>query len=71
MKLTEGKDEIGMSYGVIHNGVLEICEGVLRGMESRVKRIDRHKRKGYISMRIDDEEILAEIGLEITEKTSS
>jgi len=69
MKLTRGKDEIGMSYGVIRSGTLEIYEGVLRGMEASVKRIDRHKRKGYIGMRIGDEEELAEIGLEITEKT--
>lgn len=69
MKLTQGKNEIGMSYGVIRDGVLEIRSGVLVGMESRVRKIDRHKRKGYIAMRINDEEKLAEIGLEITEKT--
>ena len=68
-KLTRGRDEIGMSYGVIRNGVLKISDGVLMGMESRVKKIDRHKRKGYISMKLGEEEKLAEIGLEITEKT--
>lgn len=43
--------------------------GALTGMESRVKRIDRHKRTGYISIEIDNKERMAEIGLEITEKT--
>ena len=60
---------VGMSYGVICDGSLKIQEGVLRGLEGRVKKIDRHKRKGYIAMRLGDEEKMAEIGLEITEKT--
>lgn len=71
IKLTGGSDEIGMSYGVIQDGVLEIRSGVLVGMEPRVKKIDRHKRKGYITMRINNEEKLAEIGLEIMERTCS
>jgi len=69
VRLTGGKDLVGMSYGVIRNGVLEITDGALMGMESRIRKIDRHKRKGYISMRINDEETVAEVGLEITEKT--
>ena len=64
-----GKEEIGMSYGVIRDGVLKISRGALVGMESRVRKIDRHKRKGYISMSLDGKEEVAEIGLEITEKT--
>lgn len=68
-KLMGGKEEIGMSYGVIRDGVLKISRGALVGMESRVRKIDRHKRKGYISMSLDGKEEVAEIGLEITEKT--
>ena len=67
-KLTAESDEIGMSYGVIRNNALNIYDGVLMGMESRVKKIDRHKRKGFIVVRIHSEEKMAEIGLEITEK---
>lgn len=69
IKLTRGKDEIGMSYGVIEKGILKVSSGVLTGMESRIKKIDRHKRKGFISMRIDDKEKLVGVGLEITEKS--
>ena len=58
-----------MSYGVSRDGVLKISRGALVGMESRVRKIDRHKRKGYISMSLDGKEEVAEIGLEITEKT--
>ncbi len=70
-KITEGKDEISMSYGVIRNGVLNIFRGAMAGMEDRVTKIDRHKRKGYIKVWLDEEERVAEIGLEITEKTYS
>ena len=68
-RLTNGKDEIGMSYGVIEKGILKVRSGVLTGMESRIKKIDRHKRKGFLSMRIDDQEKLVGVGLEITEKS--
>ena len=69
-KLAGGRDEIGMSYGVIENGTLKIKEGVLAGLEPAVKRIDRHKRKGYISLSLPDGgERLVGVGLEITEKS--
>ena len=68
-RLTNGKDEIGMSYGVIEKGILKVRSGVLTGMESRIKEIDRHKRKGFLSMRIDNQEKLVGVGLEITEKS--
>lgn len=68
-RLTGGKNEIGMSYGVIQDGVLHICGGVLEGLEPRVRKIDRHKRKGSIAISLDGRETMADIGLEITEKT--
>lgn len=68
-RLTDGKDEIGMSYGVIEKGVLKINSGGLAGMESRIKKIDRHKRKGFISIKLDNREKLVGVGLEITEKS--
>lgn len=68
-RLTDGKDEIGMSYGIIQDGVLKIFSGVLAGMESRVRKIDRHKRKAAIVLKINGEERTAELGLEITAKT--
>lgn len=69
VRLTNGKDEIGMSYGVIEKGVLKVNSGVLTGMESRIKKIDRHKRKGFICMKLHDQEKLVGVGLEITEKS--
>lgn len=69
IRLTNGKEEIGMSYGVIEKGILKVSSGVLTGMESRIKKIDRHKRKGFLSMRLDGREKLVGVGLEITEKS--
>lgn len=69
VRLTRGKNEIGMSHGVIQDGVLHICGGVLEGLESRVRKIDRHKRKGSIAISLHGRETMADIGLEITEKT--
>lgn len=68
-KLTRGKEEIGMSYGVIEKGILKVRSGVLTGIESRIKKIDRHKRKEFISMKLDNQEKLEGVGLEITEKS--
>lgn len=69
-KLAGEKDEIGMSYGVIRDGVLKIEDGVLSGLESSIRKIDRHKRKGYIGLSMPDgKEKLVGVGLEITEKT--
>lgn len=69
-RLAGEKDEIGMSYGIIEDGVLKIKDGVLAGLESSVRKIDRHKRKGYIGLSFEDgKEKLVGIGLEITEKS--
>ncbi len=69
-KLVGDRDEIGMSYGVIENGALKIKAGVLAGLEPAVRKIDRHKRKGYISLSLPNgEEKLVSVGLEITEKS--
>lgn len=69
-RLAGEKDEIGMSYGVIEDGILRIREGVLTGLESSVRKIDRHKRKGYIGLSLaDGKEKLVGVGLEITEKS--
>lgn len=69
-KLVGDRDEIGMSYGVIENGALKIKTGVLAGLEPAVRKIDRHKRKGYIRLALPNgEEKLVGIGLEITEKS--
>ncbi len=60
-----------MSRGVIRKGVPKITEGPLRGRESMICRIDRHKRLAKV--RLDWQDRMEELcfisaGLEITEK---
>ena len=42
--LCGSKRNIEMSRGVICNGVMQVTEGPLKGMESRICKVDRHKR---------------------------
>lgn len=69
-RLYGGTEEVGMSYGVIRGGALKVNEGVLAGLEGLIRKIDRHKRKGYISLSLPGmEKKLVGIGLEVTEKS--
>ncbi|MBR3841204.1 MAG: hypothetical protein IKM20_08720 [Erysipelotrichales bacterium] len=43
---------IGRSIGAIENSVLKVSEGPLMGMESKITKIDRHKRVAYIDMKL-------------------
>ena len=68
-RLAGGTDEVGMSYGVIRDGDLKVNEGALAGLEGLIRKIDRHKMKGYISLSLPGmEKRLVGIGLEVTEK---
>ena len=67
-KLCGEAHHLEMSRGVIRKGNAQIMEGPLKGMESRILQIDRHKRLARIAfiMKPDCHSIPA--GLEITEK---
>lgn len=61
---------LGMSRGYIKNGRAYVVEGPLKGMENRIKKIDRHKRIAKLEMPfvcVTKGNILA--GLEIVEKS--
>ncbi len=67
-KLCGESHHLKMSRGVIRKGSTQIMEGPLKGMESRICRIDRHKRLArVVMMRPGCHTFPA--GLEITEKT--
>lgn len=69
LKILCGKEHhLQMSRGIICKGVAHITEGPLKGMESRICKIDRHKRLARITMtrRLGGGSLPA--GLEITEK---
>ncbi len=59
---------IGISRGVIRNGVPVITSGPLKGRERLVRKIDRHKRTAEIEVPFGKETKHVTVGLEIYEK---
>ena len=59
---------IGMSKGVICNGVTQVKEGPLKGMETKICKIDRHKRTAEIEIPFVEDDTRVTVGLEIYEK---
>lgn len=59
---------IEMSKGIIVNGKLKIISGPLMGKESTIKKIDRHKRKAWVSVNLFGKERLIVVGLEVFQK---
>ena len=60
---------ISVSEGVIENGNLKISKGPLVGIESGIKRIDRHKRIAMLKVPFLKETREVRVGLEITRKS--
>ncbi|MCM1047002.1 MAG: antiterminator LoaP [Clostridiales bacterium] len=60
---------LDISTGVIRNGVIHVIKGPLAGMESYIKKIDRHKRKAWLELNLFGSLVKMEAGLEITEKS--
>lgn len=67
-RLSGAHDRVEHSFGVIEGGVLRILDGPLRGFEKYIIKIDRHKRKAYLSMRLFGEERKFQAGLAVVEK---
>lgn len=66
MGVHEGPLEISM--GIMENDAVMITEGPLAGMESYIRRIDRHKRKAWLEIEMFGRTIEMEAGLEIVKK---
>lgn len=73
-KLCGESHNLNMSEGIIRRGIPKIIRGPLKGMESRICKIDRHKRLAKVETTIYSDEPESRIfpyltaGLEITEK---
>ena len=64
-----GKEQIvTMSEGIIKGTQVIITSGPLMGMESLIKKIDRHKRKAWLNLEMFGKTQYVEVGLEITKK---
>lgn len=57
-----------LSKGIIVNGKLKIISGPLMGKKSEIKKIDRHKRKAWVSVNLFGKERLIVVGLEVFQK---
>lgn len=67
-RLVGNKDEVELSYGIIEGGMVRVTSGSLMGMETVIRKIDRHKRIAYIEMQVFGDVKLIQVGLEIIEK---
>lgn len=72
LKILCGREHhLQMSRGLIDKGIPHITEGPLKGMESRICKIDRHKRLARITITKRQDYGWLPAGLEITEKVVS
>lgn len=64
----EGR-HLGMSKGIIQEGVTQVTEGPLKGFENRICKIDRHKRIAKVKTLAKKEFSCIQVGLEIVAKS--
>jgi transcriptional antiterminator NusG len=61
---------IGASYGIIEGDKIHIFDGPLKGLESVVRKVNRHKREALIEIEIMGDVRLVTVALEVVEKVS-
>lgn len=69
--LMDEEHVVRVSKGEIHNGSVMITEGPLQGYESNIIKIDRHKRRALLDVKIHDKEMRVDVSLEIVKKIES
>lgn len=67
-ELCDNGSLIGISRGIIRNGDAIVTNGPLKGRESLIRRIDRHKRTAEIEIPFAGGKRQITVGLEIYEK---
>jgi len=60
---------VSSSVGVIEGDIIRITSGPLVGMESRIKKINRHKREAVVEMEVMGSVREVRVMLEVVEKT--
>lgn len=68
ISLCDNKHCIGTSYGVFEGDKIHIIEGPLKGLESVVRKVNRHKREAMIEIEIMGDVRLVTVALEVVEK---
>jgi len=71
LSLCNNEHCIEASYGIIEGDRIRIFEGPLKGMESIVKKVNRHKREALIEIEIMGDARLVTVALEIVKKVPS
>jgi transcriptional antiterminator NusG len=66
--LTDQGETVSMSVGIKEGDKIIVSQGFLKGRESYIRRIDRHKRRAWIEVDLLGETRLAEVGLEVVKK---
>ena len=69
--LMDEEHNVRISKGEILDGEVIITEGPLKGYESNIIRIDRHKRRAILNVRMNDREMQVDVSLEIVKKIES
>ncbi len=67
-ELCQEEHLIGMSKGIIKDGKPMVTSGPLKGRESLIRKIDRHKRTAEIEIPFVEDDTRVTVGLEIYEK---
>lgn len=71
LRLGGEEQVVEMSEGIILGSEVQVYKGPLAGMEGKVRKIDRHKRKAWIEIEMFGGVQLVELGLEIVRKEIS
>lgn len=64
-RLGGDKHIVKLSIGYIEGDKVTITSGALEGLETTIRKIDRHKRKAWIEIEMFNDIKLVEVGLEI------
>lgn len=62
------KQIVEMSRGIMENDRVIVTEGPLKGNEGLIWKIDRHKRRAYLAVRMFGRTMETQVGLEIVAK---
>lgn len=69
-RLTGEDHVVEPSLGFIEGDQVVITDGPLKGLESRIKKIDRHKRLAYVDVHLMGRTKTIKVGVEIVRKTA-
>ena len=69
--LMDEEHNVRISKGEILDGEVIITEGTLKGYESNIIRIDRHKRRAILNVRMNNQDLQVDVSLEIVKKIES